>query len=158
MTGNGRGRGTRNVRHRGARCAHVLVRHHHPVGVNEGMRGVRDGCRGSRRAFSSVALFGRRRPGRIPPIASSRARNAAQVSKNRPRTSGSRDFGSAGYGWAPVNRRRRPVTEGGVVARFLGSLIDPSGDNGRPAMSIGFFRRAIPLTTEGRERHAPMPA
>lgn len=80
--------------------------------------------------------------------ASSDARNAAHVSNNTPRTSGNRDFGSAGYGWAPVKRRRRPVTEGGVVARFLGSLIDPAGDNGGPRFGQ-FFRRAIPLTTRG---------
>jgi hypothetical protein len=122
-----------NVRHCGARSAQGLVRHGHHVGVNEGIRGVRDGCRGSCRAFTLAACLGRR-PGRRPRSASSDARNAAHVSNNTPRTSGNRDLGSAGYGWAPVKRRRRPVTEGGVVARFLGSLIDPAGDNGRPAV------------------------
>ncbi len=145
-----------NVRHCGARSAQGLVRHGHHVGVNEGIRGVRDGCRGSCRAFTLRASL-RPRPGRRPRSASSDARNAAQVSNNTPRTSGNRDLGSAGYGWAPVKRRRRPVTEGGVVARFLGSLIDPAGDNGRPAVRR-FFRRAIPLTTRGEGRaRSPAP-
>lgn len=55
---------------------------------------------------------------------SSAARNAAHVTQNTPRSSGNRDCGSAGYGFAPVKRRRRPVTDGGVGARLVGSLID----------------------------------
>ena len=152
MTGNGRGRGTKDVRHRGALCAHVLVRHRHQVGVNDGMRGVRDGCRGSGRAFTSGARLGRRRPGRIPPSASSNARNAAHVTSNTPRTSGRRDLGSAGYGLAPVKRRRRPVTEGGVGARFVGSLIDRDWrTTGGPRLGR-LFRRVIAMTTRGEGR------
>lgn len=55
---------------------------------------------------------------------SSIARIAAHMTQNTPRKSGNRDCGSAGYGLAPVKRRRRPVTDGGVGARFVGSLID----------------------------------
>jgi hypothetical protein len=155
MTGNGRGRGTRNVRHRGAQGAHDLVRRRHPVGVNEGMRGVCDGRRGSGGAFASVARFGRRRPGSSPPSASSSARKAAHVSSSTPRTSGRRDLGSAGYGWAPVKRRRRPVAEGGVFARILDSLIDRDRKTTRGPRLGRLFMRVIAMTTRGEGRARP---
>jgi len=62
-------------------------------------------------------------PGTSSSTLSTIARQAAQVSHSIPRSNGKRDCGSAGYGCAPVKRRRRPVTEGGVCDRFVGSLI-----------------------------------
>lgn len=94
------------------------------VGVSDGMRGGLAATGDSGCTLSGVRRAERRPPGRISRVASMRARKAAQVTHNTPRSNGSRDCGSAGYGWAPVKRRRRPVMEGGVGARFVGSLID----------------------------------
>lgn len=141
MTGDGRYRRTNHVRHPGAAGASALVRRRHAVGVSEGMRGARGAGRVSFWAFLSAARLGRRPPGRIPRSASRSARKAAHITKRTPRRSGRRDLGSAGYGWAPVNRRRRPVLEGGVGARFLGSLIDPaSRTTGGPRVRRSFMR------------------
>jgi hypothetical protein len=90
------------------------VRRHQPVGVSDGMRGRRATPAVGRDGSARLAV-GRRRPS-TPRPASSNARRAAHVIHNTPRNSGSRDLGSAGYGCAPVKRRRRPVMDGAAGA------------------------------------------
>ena len=87
------------------------------------MRGGRETTGDSVRAAGFAADRERRRPGINSRTPSSIARNAAHITQSTPRSNGSRDCGSAGYGLAPVKRRRRPVTDGGVGARFVGSLM-----------------------------------
>jgi len=76
-------------------------------------------------------------------MVSSAASREAHVTQSTPRSSGSRDFGSVGYGCAPVKRRFRPVTDGGVGARFVDSLIDgPQEAAAIIAMTTGVMGRA----------------
>lgn len=101
-----------------------VVRWRQPVGVKDGIRGGRETAGASGCTFGFVAEREPRRPGIRSRRLSRIARNAAHVTHNTPRNSGSRDCGSAGYGLAPVKRRRRPVTDVGVGTRFVDSLID----------------------------------
>ena len=116
------------------------------------MRGGRAEDEGPFRARSLTDRDDRRPPGRSSRTDSSSARMAAQLTHMTPRSNGRRDCGRAGYGCAPVNRRRRPVTEAGVRARFDESLIAlPRRQRPRRTRDA---RRPTPMTTR-RARRAP---
>lgn len=145
-----------------------FVRAHHPVGVSDGTRGAR-GPLVESGTTPRAGLRGRR----LPPGSSSRspsttASRAAHVIQSTPRNSGSRDCGSAGYGCAPVKRRRRPVTEGGVGARLVVSLIDlprrhrvvrrpTSRADGTKPKTTGTSQRARPSAERARAPRADAP-
>jgi hypothetical protein len=112
------------------------------------MRGGRATAPDSCCAASRALRPGRLTPGIMSRMVSRTARNPAHVTHTTPRRSGKRDLGSAGYGCAPVNRRRRPVTDGGVGARLVGSLMDLALDNGPRVRQSA--RRAIAMTTRVR--------
>ena len=112
------------------------VRRAYPPGVKDGKRGGRATTFGSTADSATCEPLVLRTPGTSPRTVSSSARNPAHVTQSTPRNSGKRDRGNAGYGFAPVKRRRRPVTDDGVGARFVGSLIDlPLGQRASAARS-----------------------
>ena len=112
------------------------VRRAYPVGVKDGKRGGRATTFVSTADSATCVRLFFRTPGISSRTVSSRARNPAQVSQSTPRSSGKRDRGNAAYGFAPVKRRRRPVTDDGVGTRFVGSLINlPLGRRASAARS-----------------------
>ena len=129
------------------------VRCSYPVGVNDGKRGGRATTFGSTADSATREPLFLRTPGMSSRIVSSSARNPAHVTQSTPRNSGKRDRGSAAYGFAPVKRRRRPVTDGGVGTRFVGSLIDFPLDSGRPQLVHPSMRtKAMTTRSAGRAR------
>lgn len=167
---HGRAGHVRHVRDNSNRVASDLVRACHPVGVNDGMRGPRGTAVGSGAAFRAARRRDRLTPGINSASDPTSARQAAHVTHSTPRNSGSRDCGSAGYGCAPVNRRRRPVTEGGVCVRSVESLIglpqssgwseagnrlrnqgdDDHRDTKGTLCRVRYRRRAMPLASANR--------
>lgn len=123
------------------------------------MRGARGTAVGSASAEAVVRRVARRPPGNNSRTVSTSARKPAQVIQSMPRSSGSRDCGKAGYGCAPVKRRRRPVTDGGVGARFVESLIDHSRRQRVVARAIDDARGTTSMTTtvprRAREQEEP---
>lgn len=151
---HGRAGHVRHVRDNSNRVASDLVRACHPVGVNDGMRGPRGTAVGSGAAFRAARRRDRLTPGINSASDPTSARQAAHVTHSTPRNSGSRDCGSAGYGCAPVNRRRRPVTEGGVCVRSVESLIGLPKAAGGPRLEIAYGTKAMTITAIRRARYA----
>ena len=151
---DGRAGHVRQARDNSNRAALDLVRACHPVGVNDGMRGPRGTTVGSGVAFRSARRLDRLTPGINSATDPTSARQAAHVTHSTPRRSGSRDCGSAGYGCAPVNRRRRPVTEGGVCVRSVESLIGLPKAAGAPRLEIAHGTKAMTITAIRRARYA----
>jgi hypothetical protein len=137
--------------------ASKLVRERHPVGVNEGMRGARGTIVGS--GVGRVRRdFDRPTPGSSSTNPPTSATHAAHATHITPRSSGRRDCGNAGYGCAPVKRRRRPVTEGGVCARLSESLMESLMDlpkaAGGPRLDFAQGTKPMTITRRRRARRA----